>query len=91
MAENILITDQQARKQLAEDIAKLKANPINRTVKGGYFLGTDGKPHDAFGNPVEERSEKSIKAEVAETVKAEQAEAETPVEEASSRSRGTKK
>ena len=22
--------------------------------RGGYYIGTDGEPHDAFGNPIEE-------------------------------------
>ena len=22
------------------------------TIPGGYYLGTDGKPHDAHGNPL---------------------------------------
>ncbi len=25
------------------------------TIPGGYYIGVDGRPHDAFGNPVPER------------------------------------
>ena len=35
------------------------------TVPGGYYLGTDGKPHDAEGRPLPVRAEPKPEAEQA--------------------------
>lgn len=77
--ERVIIVnpEQQARQQLVEDMKRLKANPIDRTIPGGYFIGADGKPHDANGEPVKERSESSIKAEVAKAAEADAPAVET--------------
>ena len=79
MADQVIVVnpDQQARKQMIEDMKRLKDNPLDRSIPGGYFLDPGGKTaHDAEGNPIPLRSEASIKAEVAEIAKAEAAEAE---------------
>lgn len=80
--ERIIVVDPaaQARQQLVEDMKRLKANPLDVTIPGGYFI-VNGKPVDADGNPVKGRSDKSIKAEVAEAVKAEAETAEPVVAE----------
>ena len=82
---------QQAAQQLAEDMKRLKASPMDRSIPGGYFIGTDGEPHDAHGNKIEKRSDKAIKAEVAESVKQEQAETPAPAVEAEKKPRSRAK
>lgn len=36
---------------------------MGNTIPGGYYLGEDGKPHDAWGNVVEKQSAKAIEKE----------------------------
>ncbi|HYC50688.1 MAG TPA: hypothetical protein VEB19_06195 [Gemmatimonadaceae bacterium] len=66
-------SDAQAAKQLAEDMKKLKENPLNVTRPGGYFIGADGKAHDAWGRPISEKKAgepddpAEVEAELAET------------------------
>ncbi len=36
---------------------------MSTTVPGGYYLGTDGKPHDADGRPLPVREEPKPEAE----------------------------
>ncbi|MBA2412276.1 MAG: hypothetical protein H0V63_05555 [Burkholderiaceae bacterium] len=31
------------------------------TIPGGYYLGTDGEPHDANGRPVKKLSDRALK------------------------------
>jgi hypothetical protein len=31
------------------------------TIPGGYYLGTDGKPHDANGRPIAKKSDRALK------------------------------
>lgn len=61
-----------AQMQMIEDMKRLKANPLDRSIPGGYFLDPGGKTaHDAEGRPIPLRSEDSIRKEVAEIAKAE--------------------
>lgn len=48
--------DLYARKELAREMeAQRKAGiKLDETRPGGYYLGADGKPHDAEGRPIEE-------------------------------------
>ena len=70
MAENqIIVTttaDQQARQELAAEMAKLKENPLDRTVPGGKYLGVDGKLHDAEGKPLRGEGAKAEAADESE-------------------------
>lgn len=43
---------------------------LDETVPGGYFLGTDGVPHDAEGKPVKAVSEAKLEAAQEEAAKA---------------------
>lgn len=63
--ERIIVVDPGAlaRQQLVEDMKRLKENPLDVTVPGGYFL-VNGKPVDADGNPVKERSAESLRKEI---------------------------
>lgn len=94
MADQIIVVnpEQQQRQQLIEDMKRLKASPLNRSIPGGYFLDPGGETaHDANGNPIPLRSEKAIKAEVAEAVKAEaEPEPATPANVDPSKIGGTK-
>ena len=33
---------------------------MSDTIPGGYYLGADGEPHDAFGNKVAKQSDKAL-------------------------------
>lgn len=35
---------------------------MGQTIPGGYYIGTDGQPHDANGNPVKKMSDRALKA-----------------------------
>ncbi len=35
----------------------------SNTIPGGYYIGTDGKPHDAHGNPIPERKAVAVEPE----------------------------
>ncbi len=53
----ILTGDQYARQQLAREMEELSKAPLDKTVPGGRYQGTDGKLHDADGQPLEDESE----------------------------------
>ena len=44
------------RRQAAAEAMEFKRSGIklDETRPGGYFIGTDGKPHDAEGRPIKE-------------------------------------
>jgi hypothetical protein len=50
----ILTGDQFARQQLAAEMAELAKSPLDKTVPGGRYQGTDGKLHDAEGQKLED-------------------------------------
>lgn len=50
----IFQSDQQAKQLLARDMEEMKKHPINETVIGGQYLGTDGELHDAHGKPLKD-------------------------------------
>ena len=94
MADQVIVVnpDQQARQQMIEDMKRLKEHPLDRSVPGGYFLDPGGKTaHDAEGNQIPLRSEKDLKAEVAEIAKAEAAAAEAaPAPEPAAKKKSTR-
>ena len=40
------------------------------TIPGGYYLGSDGQPHDANGKPLPKKSESAVKAEAEKATEA---------------------
>lgn len=95
MADQVIVVnaEAQARQQMIEDMKRLKANPLDRSIPGGYFLDYPGAEtaHDANGNPVPFRSEGAIKKEVAAAAASEQVETPAaPVTEKPARSRSKK-
>lgn len=69
MADKMILVDaqQNAAQTLAAEISAKKEAGIDlhETQPGGYFIGTDGEPHDAEGKPI-----KKAKAEDSATPKA---------------------
>ena len=50
---------QAAARQIQEELAAKAAagETFNETVPGGYFIGTDGEPHDSEGRPIKKAAE----------------------------------
>lgn len=43
-----------AREEFRQRMRELKKNPLDRAKRpGGYFIGADGKAHDAHGNAID--------------------------------------
>ena len=73
---------QHAAREIARQQEEMAASGIKldeATVPGGHFIGTDGQPHDANGNPIKGKAAAKAEAD------AEEDEAE---EQTASRSRG---
>jgi len=44
---------------------------VSKTVPGGYYIGTDGRPHDAHGKPLKEQKSAPKKAPAKKASKSE--------------------
>lgn len=59
----MLSQEQQAVREQARINAELGASGIrhDETVPGGYYIGTDGQPHDAEGRPIKKMSDSQLR------------------------------
>lgn len=58
------------------------------TIPGGYYIGTDGKPHDANGNPITQevrtaKKEKTVEAQESPAPQGEEGEQSVEAQESS--------
>lgn len=86
----LMTSEQHAQRELARELEERKASgtQLDKTVPGGHYLHSDGRPHDAENRPIKSGA-KQLSAEDAEARLRELAEEKAELETAVARHRAT--